>query len=457
MSFPSPVPTTDTVESSGRSFRSRRSLQSLASSAVPPPVHFNNLRIPADHLKTIRNKRVRAFYEHQNDMIDRFMEVDHVVEALKHGEDPDEYIQHHRDYGTTHHCDSTSHLLDSSTSNTNNDNNNIPSILEDEEASLTQPLVERSQSPARVKRKQGTRQWVIQLAINLSFVANIILFGSKFILAIYAGSMAILASAFESFLDLLSNAIIFFTIRIMKKQDYYKYPVGKSRMEPLGIIVFAVVITTSFSQVLLTSIQRLTDPEKSAEPIDLSLVGILVLIANIVIKGALWFWCWTIKDSSSVQALAKDHENDVVFNIASTIFPVVAVWAKLPWLDPVGAILLSIYIIYEWMILLLNNIKRLTGHAASTDDLKQLTYMAYRFSTKITAVDTVRAYYVGDRLLVEVDIVLPPDCPLREAHDVGEALQDALEMMSNVERAFVHLDYTSVHEIEHRKCGTHID
>lgn len=58
---------------------------------------------------------------------------------------------------------------------------------------------------------------------------------------------------------------------------------------------------------------------------------------------------------------------------------------------------------------------------------------------------------MGDRLLVEVDIVLPPECPLHEAHDVGEALQDALEMLEHVERAFVHLDYNPVHEIEHRK------
>lgn len=35
------------------------------------------------------------------------------------------------------------------------------------------------------------------------------------------------------------------------------------------------------------------------------------------------------------------------------------------------------------------NIRRLTGHAASTDDLRQLTYMAYRFSHKVVAVDTV--------------------------------------------------------------------
>lgn len=49
--------------------------------------------------------------------------------------------------------------------------------------------------------------------------------------------------------------------------------------------------------------------------------------------------------------------------------------------------------------------------------------MAYRFSSKIDSIDTVRAYYVGDRLLVEVHIVLPPNAALRECHDLGEALQ----------------------------------
>lgn len=35
----------------------------------------------------------------------------------------------------------------------------------------------------------------------------------------------------------------------------------------------------------------------------------------------------------------------------------IAVWAKWPWLDPVGAILLSLYIIYEWMVVLLGNLQ----------------------------------------------------------------------------------------------------
>lgn len=76
--------------------------------------------------------------------------------------------------------------------------------------------------------------------------------------------------------------------------------------------------------------------------------------------------------------------------------------------------------------------------------------MTYRFSNTIQAIDTVRAYYAGDGLFVEIDIVLPPDTPLSQAHDLGESLQGALERLHNVERAFVHIDYNTVHAIEHR-------
>ena len=51
-------------------------------------------------------------------------------------------------------------------------------------------------------------------------------------------------------------------------------------------------------------------------------------------------------------------------------------------------------------------------------------------------VDTVRAYHFGERFLVEVDIVLPEDMPLRKTHDIGEALQIKLEALAEVERAF---------------------
>ena len=40
--------------------------------------------------------------------------------------------------------------------------------------------------------------------------------------------------------------------------------------------------------------------------------------------------------------------------------------------------------------------------------------------------------------------------PLWESHDIGEDLQNKLETLPNVERAFVHVDYESEHKPEHQ-------
>lgn len=46
------------------------------------------------------------------------------------------------------------------------------------------------------------------------------------------------------------------------------------------------------------------------------------MVATIAIKLVIWFWCRTTKNAS-VQALAQDAENDIVFNFFSLVFPFV--------------------------------------------------------------------------------------------------------------------------------------
>lgn len=48
-----------------------------------------------------------------------------------------------------------------------------------------------------------------------------------------------------------------------------------------------------------------------------------------------------------------------------------------------------------------------------------------------------------------MDIELPEDLPLKEAHAIGETLQIKIEELPEVERAFVHLDFECDHKPEH--------
>ena len=67
----------------------------------------------------------------------------------------------------------------------------------------------------------------------------------------------------------------------------------------------------------------------------------------------------------------------------------------------------------------------------------------------IHAIDTVRAYHSGPRIIVEVDVVMDRSESLQRAHDEAEALQTKIESLPNVERAYVHIDYETSHKPEH--------
>lgn len=51
----------------------------------------------------------------------------------------------------------------------------------------------------------------------------------------------------------------------------------------------------------------------------------------------------------------------------------------------------------------------------------------------------------GPDYFVEVDVVMDADTPLWKAHDISQKLQDKIEVLPNVGRAFVHVDHETTH------------
>ena len=83
----------------------------------------------------------------------------------------------------------------------------------------------------------------------------------------------------------------------------------------------------------------------------------------------------------------------------------------------------------------------LTGYTARPDFLKKITWLAVNHDQRIRCIQRVIAFHFGVRYLVEVHIVLPGEMSMRESHDLSESLQQKIERLSDVERAFVHTDY----------------
>jgi divalent metal cation (Fe/Co/Zn/Cd) transporter len=121
----------------------------------------------------------------------------------------------------------------------------------------------------------------------------------------------------------------------------------------------------------------------------------------------------------------------------------VGFYANVWWLDAFGGLVLSLYVISNWSRTSYAHIRNLTGAAACADDRNFLLYLTMRFAKTIKCIQALQAYHAGDKLIVEVDIVLDENMALRDTHDLGESLQYVLESVPIVDRAFVHLDYES--------------
>ncbi|GKV45938.1 hypothetical protein SLEP1_g52964 [Rubroshorea leprosula] len=248
---------------------------------------------------------------------------------------------------------------------------------------------------------QDKKQIQQERAMKISYYANIILLILKFYATIRSGCIAIAASTLDSFLELMAGGILWFTHLSMKDVNIYKYPIGKLRMQPVGLIVFAVVMATLGFQVLIQALEELIKDEPSDKMSSNQLIWLYaIMITAIVVKLALWLYCRTLP-SMIVRAYVQDH--DVVTNLGGLVAAVLGdkiYW----WIDPAGAIALALYTIIKWSGTVMENAMSLVGQSAPPDFLQKVTYLVIRHPL-VRRIDTVRAYTFGIPYFVEVSFV----------------------------------------------------
>ncbi|KAK0754070.1 hypothetical protein B0T18DRAFT_434585 [Schizothecium vesticola] len=281
---------------------------------------------------------------------------------------------------------------------------------------------------------------IVLYLVYVNFAANLILLVGKLIVVLSVPSVSVLASLVDAMLDFLSTIIVWITTLLISRQDQYRYPVGRRRLEPLGVLIFSIIMITCFFQVSIEALTRLASPDHTI--IQLGYPAIAILLSTVVIKGFCWLWCRLIKNSS-VQALASDASTDVIFNLGSIAFPIIGFYAKIWWLDALGGLLLSLVVIFNWSQTSYEHIQHLSGFSATADQRNILLYLTMRFAKTIKQIQGLQAYHAGDKLNVEVDIVLDASTTLKDSHDLSESLQYVLESVPIVDRAFVHVDYAS--------------
>ena len=230
--------------------------------------------------------------------------------------------------------------------------------------------------------------------------------------------------------------------------DPRRFPSGKARIETSGNIAFCFLMTAVSLILIVMSARSLAEGSDTKTAV-FHLPSTIAVAIAFATKLALFFYCWALRNKySQIRILWEDHRNDLFINgfgLMTSVLGSHVHW----WIDPMGAIILSVLIAFLWMRTAYSEFQLLIGVSADTSFLQHITYISMTHSSLIKSLDTVRAWHSGPRIIVEVDVVMDQDMTLKETHDIAEELQVKLESLPDVERCYVHVDYETSHAPEH--------
>lgn len=306
----------------------------------------------------------------------------------------------------------------------------------------------RAVAAAMAKAEAGR----VRVAVYGSLAANVALSGVQLFAAISSGSLSLFATMTDAVFDPLSNVMLVAANRAARRVDARRFPSGRSRLETAGNIVFCFLMVAVSIVIIAFSARELS--VRSADTLAGGLnrfhvPAVIGATTSFAIKFALFLFCFPLRNHySQVRIVWQDHRNDVfinAFGVLTSVGGSKVAW----WIDPAGAIVLSLAIIVLWCRTAIAEFMLVVGIAASTETQQLITYICLTHSPAIKGLDTVRVYHSGPRLIAEVDVVMDRDATLEFIHDISEGLQYKLESLPGVERAYVHVDYETTHVPEH--------
>lgn len=223
-----------------------------------------------------------------------------------------------------------------------------------------------------------------QICVKGSLGANVVLSGLQLYGAVSSGSLSLFTTMADSIFDPLSGVMLLMAHRAVDKVDPRRYPSGRARISTAGNIVFSFIMF-SVSLVLIVMSARDLAAGSEEETNGFHFPAVIAVAVAFATKLGLFFLCWTVKDTySQVDILWRDHRNDLFINGFGILTSVGG--SKLKWwIDPLGAIVLSLLIAYLWLHTAYDEFQLLIGVTADREVLQHVTYIGkYPFKLLIS-------------------------------------------------------------------------
>ena len=274
----------------------------------------------------------------------------------------------------------------------------------------------------------------------VSIAGNAILAVLKLIIGFISGSFAVIADGIDSATDIVSSVVTLVAARVVLRPPNIKFPYGYSKADTVATKVLSMMIFIAGAQLAIATIQRLIEQSVSSLP---SMLAIYVTIFSMFGKILLSLFLRSVgkkHNSNMMITMGKHMRSDMLISSTVLIGLIIALTLKLPIIDKIIALMISLFIMYEAVrIFMKSNVELMDG----IDDPKlyEKLFECIKVVEGAHNPHRTRARKIGSHYMINLDIEVEPHLTVLEAHEIAKNVEDSIkENIEHVYDVMVHIE-----------------
>ena len=285
-----------------------------------------------------------------------------------------------------------------------------------------------------------TREQKIIRASWWAIAGNALLAFLKLAAGFISGSFAVIADGIDSVSDIVSSVVVLVAARIIARPPNIKFPYGYKKADTVATKVLSFIIFFAGAQLAYSTVRILVAGATMATPGKLAIWVTLISILGKFFLTLLLSRTGKKVESTMLIANAKNMRNDILLSLsvlASLIFTVVL---NEPLIDRLIALLISLFIMYTgFKIFMKSNIDLMDG--IDNTEVYDKLFQSVHSVEGAHNPHRVRARKIGHYYMINLDIEVDPDLPVKEAHDIAKNVENSIKSnLRNIYDVMVHVE-----------------
>ncbi|MBD3796667.1 MAG: cation transporter [Campylobacterales bacterium] len=246
----------------------------------------------------------------------------------------------------------------------------------------------------------------------------------KMTVGILSGSIAVLASAIDSFLDLSVSLFNYFALHHAEKNPDDNFHFGRSKIEPLAAVIEGSIISFSGFFILYEALEKIIHPREMLYMNE----SIYVMVASIILTALLVTFLIYVANKTKnmvIRADALHYKTDLASNATIIIALLALSYTGEQLIDPILGIAIAIYMVYSAYPIIKEGILMLLDVALPQEDIEKIEAVI-ESEKGITAYHYLKTRESGSHIFISYHAVFNVSISLYDAHLVADKVEAKL-------------------------------